>query len=57
MVQIRAASFMHASNHNMNVAASSSGLMTPNLVMMGGGLEHLGAQHLEGGVQVGYYLF
>jgi hypothetical protein len=49
---------MHAPNHNMNVAISSNGLMTQILaVMMGGGLEHLGAQHLEGEVQVGYFLF
>jgi hypothetical protein len=57
MVQIKDASFMHAPNHNMNVVTSSNGQMTPILVMMGGGLEHLGAQHLEGEVQVGCYLF
>jgi hypothetical protein len=42
----------------MNVATFSNGQMKPILVMMGGGLEqHLGAQHLEGEVQVGCYLF
>jgi len=44
---------MHAPNSNMNVATSSNGQMTSILVTMGGGLEHLVAQHLKGEVQVG----
>jgi hypothetical protein len=49
---------MHAANRKMNVATFSNGQMTPILVTMGGGVErHLGAQHLEGGVQVGCWLF
>jgi hypothetical protein len=57
MVQIEDASFTNARNYNMNNASSSNGLMTSILVIMGGGLEHLGAQHLEGEEQVGCYLF
>jgi len=41
----------------MNVATSSNGQMTSILVMMGGGPEQLGAQHLEEEVEVGCYLF
>lgn len=48
---------MHAPDRNKNVATSSNGRMTLTLVMMGGGLEHPGAQHLEGEVEVGCYLF
>jgi len=48
---------MHAPNHIKNVATSSNGQMTLTLVMMGGGLEHPGAQHLEVEVEVGCYLF
>jgi len=48
---------MHAPNRNTSVATSSNGQMTSILVMMGLWLEHLGAQHLEGEVQVGCYLF
>jgi hypothetical protein len=48
IMKIEDANFMHAANHNRKNAVFSNGQMSSILVMIRGGLENLGAQHLEG---------